>query len=459
MEIAMDDLVEDQLSRTPVCTAAQRAERENGLKRTPRRIKLTRLAVDQLKPPKTGRATVWDKEMPGFGVRLYAAQRGRPSHKTYIVTYRVHGERVMQTVADCASAKLGEAKEKAGQIRQKARDGIDPRRESGQRPVSARDGSNKFGAVVERYFSEYAEQKLQPQTLGVRRSIFKCHLPPTWEKRPLRNITREDVKALLKHVGDSYSAGLANNIHTAIKSFFIWVVYEDDRKLLTTDPTIRIKPPRERSERERLLNDGEIRMFWKACDHEGYPHGWHHQLLLLTGQRPSEIRELKRADLDLEDRLLTIPLWRTKSRRGHIVPISNFAAETFQKVCALGDPVFLFSVRSGRCAAKESLSLPRVRALMSQYKSQAATSAGQRPSDAIIDRWELRDLRRTAATIMARLGHSLEVVDKILNHAAGQSGTGRTLNAVTRVYIKHEFLEERRAALEDLGRYIENLVR
>jgi hypothetical protein len=60
---------------------------------------------------------------------------------------------------------------------------------------------------------------------------------------------------------------------------------------------------------------------------------------------------------------------------------------------------------------------------------------------------------------MARLGHSLEVVDKVLNHAAGQSGTGRTLNAVTRVYIKHEFLEERRAALEDLGRYIENLVR
>jgi hypothetical protein len=96
---------------------------------------------------------------------------------------------------------------------------------------------------------------------------------------------------------------------------------------------------------------------------------------------------------------------------------------------------------------------------MAQYQSQAITNAGPRPSEAIIERWELRDLRRTAATIMARLGHPLEVVDKILNHAAGHSGTGRTVNTVTRIYVKHEFLKERRAALEALGRHVEDLVR
>src|SRR5262249_51679630 len=207
------------------------------------------------------RDIVWDREMAGFGVRLSAAQRGRPSHKVYIVTYRVNGERVMQTVADCASTKLGEAKERAGQIRQKARDGIDPRKAPGPRPTPARDGSDRFDAAVKRYFDEFAERKLQPRTLGARRSIFKCQLLPAWEKKRLCDITREDIKALLKDAGNSYSGGHANNIHTAIKSFFFWVVYEDNRKLLTTDPTVRIKPPRERSERERVLTDDEIRLF------------------------------------------------------------------------------------------------------------------------------------------------------------------------------------------------------
>jgi integrase len=472
----------DQLPKTPRCTAARWAERENPLKRPPRRTKLTQLAVDQLKAPRTGRYIVWDKEMPGFGVRLYAAQRGRPSRKTYIVTYRVHGESVMQAVADCASTKLGEAKEKAGQIRQKARDGIDPRTESGQRPAPARDGGDKFGTVAERYFSEYADQRLQPQTLGVRRSLFKCHLLPAWEKRRVCDIGREDIKLLLKNAGNSHSAGHANNIHTAIKSFFYWLVYEDDRKLLTTDPTIRVKPPRERSERERLLTDDEICLFWRACDQEGYPHGWLYQLLLLTGQRPGEIQKLKRSDLDLQNRELSIPLWRTKSRRGHIVPISDFAAEIFQKVCAVSDPVFLFSARtgpsvakrnairgfiglesadisSGRPITKQNAPRRRVAALMRQYQSQEVIDEGRRASDAIIEPWQLRDLRRTAATIMARRGHALEVVDKILNHAAGHSGTGRTVNIVTRIYVKHEFLDERRNALEDLGCFIRDLVR
>jgi len=80
------------------------------------------------------------------------------------------------------------------------------------------------------------------------------------------------------------------------------------------------------------------------------------------------------------------------------------------------------------------------------------------PDTAFIQPWQLRDIRRTAATILAELGHPIEVVDKILNHANGRSGSGRTINSVARIYIKHEFLEERRRALQDLGEYIRKLV-
>jgi integrase len=67
--------------------------------------------------------------------------------------------------------------------------------------------------------------------------------------------------------------------------------------------------------------------------------------------------------------------------------------------------------------------------------------------------WRLHDLRRTATTGMARLNFPPHVVDKILNHVSG------TIRGVAAVYNRFEYLDERRAALEAWGRYVDNLVR
>ena len=65
----------------------------------------------------------------------------------------------------------------------------------------------------------------------------------------------------------------------------------------------------------------------------------------------------------------------------------------------------------------------------------------------------LHDLRRTATTGMARLGIAPHVVDKVLNHTAG------TISGVAAVYNRFEYLDERKAALEAWGRFVETLVR
>jgi integrase len=56
--------------------------------------------------------------------------------------------------------------------------------------------------------------------------------------------------------------------------------------------------------------------------------------------------------------------------------------------------------------------------------------------------WRLHDFRRTCVSGMARLGVAPHVADKILNHQAG------TISGVAAVYQRHEFLAERRAALD-----------
>jgi len=67
--------------------------------------------------------------------------------------------------------------------------------------------------------------------------------------------------------------------------------------------------------------------------------------------------------------------------------------------------------------------------------------------------WRLHDLRRTCVSGMARLGIPPHVADKILNHQAG------TISGVAAVYQRHEFLAERRTALDQWGSHVGKLLK
>jgi len=79
--------------------------------------------------------------------------------------------------------------------------------------------------------------------------------------------------------------------------------------------------------------------------------------------------------------------------------------------------------------------------------------AGQETTEAAIGEWVLHDLRRTAATGMAKLNIAPHVVDRILNHVSG------TIRGVAAVYNRHAYLEERKAALEAWGDYLTRMAR
>jgi hypothetical protein len=65
--------------------------------------------------------------------------------------------------------------------------------------------------------------------------------------------------------------------------------------------------------------------------------------------------------------------------------------------------------------------------------------------------WTLHDLRRTVVSGMARLGVAPHVADKILNHQTG------TISGVAAVYQRHEFMRERKEALEVWGKHVQGL--
>jgi integrase len=67
--------------------------------------------------------------------------------------------------------------------------------------------------------------------------------------------------------------------------------------------------------------------------------------------------------------------------------------------------------------------------------------------------WRIHDLRRTVVSGMARLGIPPHVADKILNHQAG------TISGVAAVYQRHDFLAERKEALDRWGRHVGEIAR
>ena len=66
--------------------------------------------------------------------------------------------------------------------------------------------------------------------------------------------------------------------------------------------------------------------------------------------------------------------------------------------------------------------------------------------------WRLHDFRRTIVSGMARLGVPPHVADKILNHQAG------TISGVAAVYQRHDFLLERKEALDRWNSHVSQII-
>ena len=66
--------------------------------------------------------------------------------------------------------------------------------------------------------------------------------------------------------------------------------------------------------------------------------------------------------------------------------------------------------------------------------------------------WTVHDIRRTAATGMARLGVPPQVADALLNQKGG------VISGVAAVYIRYSYLDERREALETWEAHVVSLL-
>ena len=117
------------------------------------------------------------------------------------------------------------------------------------------------------------------------------------------------------------------------------------RGLIETSPCAGIKPPGGReTARDRVLADDELKAVWQAANVFEWPYRGFVQLLILTGQRRSEVSGMTWREIDIDQELWTLPAARAKNGIEHTIPLSDLGADT-RKVCPrIADSEFVFTL-------------------------------------------------------------------------------------------------------------------
>lgn len=258
-------------------------------------------------------------------------------------------------------------------------------------------------------------------------------------------ITKRQIITFLDSVVDRGAPILANRTYTLLKQMFTWAAAKD---LIPASPMAGIeRPGGEERPRARILTADEIRIIWTKLESAemAEPTKLSLKLLLVTAQRRGELTFAKWNHFDLDGKTWTIPISLLKSAHSrrdgpepHVVPLSALALELLEKLKTLSGESP--SVLPAHASARH---------IRSYSESVLSRAVRQNREHFGIPEWTPHDLRRTAASFMTKLGVPRLHVEKVLNHSTGD---------IAEVYDRHDYLPEKRAALEKWGTQLQTIL-
>jgi integrase len=386
------------------------------------RIRLTKSAIDDLPTPSSD-VVYWDAGLPGFGVKV--TPKGR---KVFVVLYRTGGagsKLRKYTIGPYGRVTLHQARVAAQKVFAAKLEGRDPAAEKHE--AKRRVVADRVEDLMETFIAQHLSQNRSGGEISrlLRREVAKA-----WTGKSIHEVSKRHVVEVISAIEQRGAPAAANKTLKSIKTFLRWCV---GRAILEQSPAEGVPLPAKEVARDRVLDDQELVQLILAARKIGGPYGGIVELLALTGQRREEVTRLNWQELDLKQRLWTIPKSRTKNGKAHVVHLSDQALAVLKRVDQRGPLVFSL------LGTKPFQEFSRAKSLLDQISG--------------VSGWRLHDLRRTCVSGMARLRVAPHVADKILNHQAG------TISGVAAVYQRHEFLAEREKALDIWGAHVGKLLK
>lgn len=420
---------------------------------TDRRLKALKAA------PEGERYMVWDGQQPHLAMRV--TENGT---RTFIVYKRANGRLVGITIGKYPAVPLATARKRAREILDTLAEGKHPREiEKEKQREEARRRRDTFASAVGTFLKDgpldglrtaaATEAVLRREFLGqtatrVQRSTERNGKPvtefvrewsdgrdPIWRNRPVAEIKRRDVVERLDAIKARGGKHAARAALAAVRKFFAWCA-EGERFGVEISPCIGVRDKTlgikgRDLKRSHVLSDADLKDVWHTAEEFGYPFGHLVQLLMLLGQRRSDISKARRPELDLNAAMLRVPPERYKTGVAHEVPLPPIAVDIFKELPNFTGP-YVFTTTGGRKPISG----------ISKYSRRFDMALAERRAKeghAQIAAWRLHDLRRTTRTRLADLGVDDFISERVIGHA---------LPGLHQVYDQSTHREQKRAALE-----------
>jgi len=398
---------------------------------------LTTKSVENAKP-ETGKQRTYfsddNSDLPGFALVVNAGGK-----KTWVVSYRIEKKQTQFRLGRYPTMSLKDARAAAAA----ALDAADHNRDPAKAKAVA--NANTLQAVWDLWV-EMEGKGLR--TIEVRKAEFKRLVAPTLGQVPIDQIRRSDLVQLLDSIHSKNGPRQAGLVLGYISTVMTW---HEGRSDDFVSPIVQaMSKGRGANKRGRVLSDAELKAFWNASLAWEHPYSLCLRFILLTATRLSEPVGMQWSELEGKD-VWTIPAARYKTswKTGYDieVPLSRLAQGVLERVRKGigGNSRWVFTTTGDKPIAAYS-----------KFKRMIDEAMGipPRPAKGEEDpykhlRWTTHDLRRTARTLMARIGVPDSHAERALGHVIG---------GVEGNYNKHDYRKEKRAAFEALAKEVARIV-
>lgn len=304
--------------------------------------------------------------------------------------------------------------------------------------------------TVNDLFEQWAAIELKDRKDGgaeIRRAFSKDVLPKIG-KLAMEDVKKSHVMAVLDALLSRGVGRMAKRTLADMRQMFR---FAEMREIIESDPTAKIEKAKiggKDTERDRILSEAEIRELGDKLPKGRFLHST--ELALWTCCRIGEILSAKWEHVDFDNATWRIPEENSKNGKAHDVYLSAFAIDKFRKLKEInGANEWCYPDRTGTKAVCPKTITVQIR---DRQRGKALSNRSSAPEALKLagGEWTPHDLRRTGATMMARLGVLPAVVEKCLNHTEQ--------NRVLRTYQHHAYDSEKREAWRLLGDRLELLL-
>jgi integrase len=383
-------------------------------------MKFTDKTVTQSKPELPEGKTdhiFFDDLDRGFGLRVRDT-----GSKIWVYQYSRNNKTRRMTIGVFPTMSPAQAREQVRKLTAERRLGADPARDLALKQID----KESFADIVAQYLA--AKQKeLRDRTYAETERYLKG-TASRLNTRPLALITQSEIGDLLDRATQDSGDATANRLRANLAAMFTWAM---QRGKVAANPVMLTEKRKEQS-RDRVLSNDELAAIWNALPEGDF--GTIVKLLMLTGQRRSEIGGLKWSEIDMRNGQINLPGERTKNGHPHFIPLSEPVRAILAPLHHIRDHVF------GRGDSTDGF---------------AGWSAAKAALDAVLkfdDPWTLHDLRRTMATGMGELGVQPHIIEAAINHQSGHKA------GVAGTYNRANYHAERKVALDKWAAHIMALV-